>query len=430
MRAFLVAGLGFGDEGKGTTVDYLAGAEDAELVVFYNGGAQRAHNVVTPDGTHHTFSQFASGTFHPGCRTLHGPETLVNPLNLLTEGVMLQGKGVRDAFGRVYIDRRASLITPFHVAANRLRELVRGEEAHGTCGEGIGETASDREQGHGLVAEHLAPGSDLEMRLRDVQRRKRIELADDLAAGCSTWRAPFLDTPEWELLNNADEPIAAAQAFRSCAALVNVVSEYDLSQHETVIFEGSQGVLLDEWYGFHPHTTWSTCTFANAVRMLEGYDADITRLGVTRAYATRHGAGPFPTESLSVDVPEPHNDNDGWQGRMRFGFPDLVLMRYALDVLGGIDGLVVTNLDKFPNRLRLCVAYQRGRFICTRIEHSEIHDLSSQAQISSDLAGVEPIYQELSCDEYYERIGVPAYIKSYGPTTHDKLILQPSGEYS
>ncbi|MGE3913811.1 MAG: adenylosuccinate synthetase, partial [Chloroflexota bacterium] len=119
-KAYILVGLGFGDEGKGAWTDYLARTEPVHTVVRFNGGAQAGHNVVTPDGRHHTFAQFGSGTLVRGVNTHLSRYMLVNPLAMLKEDEALQALGVTDALRRTSIDRRALLTTPIQVAANRL----------------------------------------------------------------------------------------------------------------------------------------------------------------------------------------------------------------------------------------------------------------------------------------------------------------------
>ena len=134
MRAYVIVDLGFGDAGKGLLTDYLARQLKAGIVVRYNGGAQAGHNVVTPDGRHHTFSQFGSGTFIPGVKTYLSRDVVIHPGALLVEGAILEGKGIPDAFSRLRVSEQALVITPFHQAANRIREIVRGSDRHGSCG--------------------------------------------------------------------------------------------------------------------------------------------------------------------------------------------------------------------------------------------------------------------------------------------------------
>ena len=142
-NAILIADLGYGDAGKGSVIDALARETGAHTVVRYNGGAQAAHNVITPDGRQHTFSQFGSASFVPGVRTHLSRYMIVHPFAMLAEERHLRGLGVRDAFARTSIERGALVISPFQQAANRLREIARGEARHGSCGLGIGETMAD-----------------------------------------------------------------------------------------------------------------------------------------------------------------------------------------------------------------------------------------------------------------------------------------------
>ena len=144
QKAILITDLGFGDAGKGGLVDHLTRVTGAHTVVRYNGGAQAGHNVITPDGRHHTFAQFGSGSLVPGTRTYVSRFMLLDPLAMLAEERALQGLGVRDALARTAIDRRALITTPFHVAANRIKEVARGDARHGSCGMGIGETMADQ----------------------------------------------------------------------------------------------------------------------------------------------------------------------------------------------------------------------------------------------------------------------------------------------
>src|SRR5262249_10547168 len=141
----IVAGLGYGDSGKGTVVDWLCsplGSRPVQTVVRFNGGAQAAHNVLTRDGRHHAFAQFGAGTFTPRVRTHLSRFVLLDPLALAAEAAHLAIVGVPDALDRLTVDRDALLTTPYHPAANRARELARGNHRHGSCGMGIGETAS------------------------------------------------------------------------------------------------------------------------------------------------------------------------------------------------------------------------------------------------------------------------------------------------
>ncbi|MFL5345650.1 MAG: adenylosuccinate synthetase [Hyalangium sp.] len=361
---FVIVDLGFGDSGKGLLTDFLVRRTGASLVVRYNGGAQAGHNVVTPDGRHHTFAQFGAGTFLPGVRTFLSRHVVVHPTALLVEAAVLQGKGVEDVFSRVRISERARVITPFHQAANRLRELARGDARHGSCGVGVGETVQDslEHPAEAVQAGDLRDGAVLRSKLRRIRERKHAELSALWALGRTV---PAMER-ERGIFEREEVLDAWIEQATRLAKLGLVVPDSTLTgwmeEASSVVFEGAQGVLLDEWKGFHPFTTWSCCTASNALELIaeSAPDAQVTRVGVLRSYAVRHGAGPLPTETkmLRPGATE-HNAFNDWQGPVRYGWFDAVLARYALDVLGGVDVLALTHLDApSPSRSwAVCSAY-------------------------------------------------------------------------
>ena len=179
-----------------------------------------------------------------------------------------------------------------------------------------------------------------------------------------------------------------------------------------VVFEGAQGVLLDEQYGFHPHTTWSRCTAAGALELAG--DRSVRRLGVTRAYTTRHGAGPFPTEDPTMHLPELHNP-DGHAGRFRVGALDLMLLRYALRA-APMDELAVTCLDRVGATPVVGVAYE-GR------DDLELPRTLQEAEtLGQQLHQVQPVWSH--CEDLVavveERTGIPVVLTAHGPTPNDR----------
>lgn len=413
VKAVIVADLGFGDSGKGTVTDFLVRELGAQWVVRYNGGAQAAHNVVTDDGRHHTFSQFGSGTFVPGVRTYLSRFMVLHPGGLLEEARVLAEAGVGDAFQRVFIDPQVRVITPFHQAANRLREVLRGEARHGSCGLGVGETVhhSLEYPAEGVRAGDLLDAGRLRRKLVHIQRRYWQEFSGFRA---QLQRHP-LGAAEMEVLDGAE----ACEQFleESCRVALRVSRERPESG--AVVFEGAQGVLLDEWRGFHPYTTWSTCTFDNALKLAEEWGMEPYRLGVVRSYATRHGAGPFPSEDSTLDVPEPHNEWGDWQHGFRLGWLDLVLLRYAVQVCGGLDGLAVTHLDRFQPGWKVATSYGRVQ----ALQPGPFTDLGYQELLTQQLERAVPQYRELtSVEDLYSCLATlgPIMLGSWGPTAADK----------
>ena len=405
MRHVIVVDLGYGDAGKGTVVDWLCarGTEPVHTVVRFNGGAQAAHNVVAPDGRHHTFAQFGSGTFTPGVRTHLSRFMLVDPLALAGEAEHLRALGVGDALDRLTVDELALLTTPYHRAANREREVARGAARHGSCGMGIGETVA-----YSLSHED-AP------RVGDCLSPARLRHA--LTALHDWYRDEF---PQGAPVPAVDDCVDAFTAFAERVRVVGGDYLSRLLRTRPVVFEGAQGVLLDEWHGFHPYTTWSTTTFENAETLLGeaglGRDAAY-RLGVLRTYATRHGPGPFVTEdpALTADLPDRHNGTGRWQGTFRVGHLDAVALRYALEVTGPVDGLALTHMDVAQARddLRLCVAYEDLDRVPTTVKG----DLAGQAALTERLLKARPVYTRLGdpVAAVEDALRTPVVLRSYGP---------------
>lgn len=456
QQAILLADLGLGDSGKGTLIDYLSRETGAHTVIRYNGGPQAAHNVVTPDGRQHTFAQFGSGTLVPGVRTLLSRFMLINPLNMLKEERHLRALGITDALARMQIDRRALVITPFQRALNRLRELARSEQRHGSCGEGIGECMAD----YLAYGDQLLQAGDLRDRvltrkkLRFLREIKQIELTNLRV------HLPANELARREMALFADDQGIedCAEVYQYFASQIEVLDESGvgavLAQPGTLLFEGAQGVLLDENYGFTPYTTWSTTTFANARAILRehNYAGEISTLGVLRAYATRHGAGPFPSEApeLSPLLPERHNTWNDWQRAFRVGYFDLLTARYAIDLLGHLDHLALTHLDSLQAlpEWKFCYGYlyrgqsedlagyfEHNEQRISRINASSSVDLERQEQLTRRLLQCAPEYLSLPKRDpasylafIEEQLNIPIQITSSGPTAAEKqsrMLLSP-----
>lgn len=419
-RLVSLLGLGFGDCGKGLFTDYLCRRWNAHTVVRFNGGAQAGHNVVLPDGRHHTFSQFGAGTFVPATVTVLAYPVIVHPTALLVEAEHLRGKGVPDALERIIIDGRCLVTTPFHQAANRLRELRRGAAAHGTCGVGVGETVA-----------HSIDYPEQALRYADLER-PAIAYAK-LASIRATLRKQF-DACDAESAV-LDDPTMAERWLERVALLTRRVPPAPrdaiatrLHLPGTVLFEGAQGVLLDEWRGFHPHTTWSSIhpSSVEAVAADAGCIGKIEHLGILRSYMTRHGNGPMPTHDARLDhLSEPHNTSDGWQGIFRRGHPDALLLRYAVRVAGPLAGLLVSHLDAFEREreLRWCMSYDTAQGPVDAIAPGPEHDLAHQQRQGQMLASARPRYAiepTTSAAQFVGQLetlaGLPVLFGSHGPT--------------
>jgi adenylosuccinate synthase len=320
-RAVITVGLGFGDCCKGATVDYLCRELKADLIVRYSGGCQAAHNVMLPSGVSHTFSQFGSGTFNH-VQTYLGPDVIVSPLFMMNEANHLIQLGYRP-YKLLKVDKECLITTPYHQSLNRFQELKRGDGRHGSCGMGIGAT---REYSL-LYPEYALRMKDLHPhhhnRLATIYKLQKIKQWVNETAGVGITN--YIDVDDiYNHLYNASWGI-------------NVVDE--MPEFKMAVFEGAQGILLDENYGYHPHTTWSTVNTKRAWELLQNKDVEVHVMGCTRPYMTRHGAGTFLSydeglsNRLSV-IADAENPKNEWQGHVRYGLLDLNVLAYSKAALG------------------------------------------------------------------------------------------------
>jgi adenylosuccinate synthase len=422
-RAIITVGLGFGDEGKGATVDYLTRRYEADLVIRYCGGSQAGHNVQLPDGRRHTFSQFGAGTLaatpiHP-CTYL-GPQVIIDPPALAREAQHLAQLGVPDPAHLVTIHPRCLVTTPWLKVLNQLRELSRGEAKHGSCGQGIGETRSYWLK-YGQDAVFTSDLQELHV-LRDkleLQRQRILLESQELLDRVGDDVLHELDL--WNL--NTEDAACALNA----AVPDGVVIDASMPTYRTAIFEGAQGVLLDEYRGFHPHTTWSTVTPHHAWELVQqmGIDA-IAVLGVTRAYTTRHGDGPLPSfdPELTARLQDAGNPWNRWQGSLRCGWLDLPLLRYAATVAGPLDGIVVNHLDQIHgSEAQVCEAYRNAILAPAAAPH-----LSGQGRLTEQLRLARPVLSTATPDGIVRSLSAiaPVVITSSGPTHRERRFTELS----
>lgn len=352
MKAVAVIGAGFGDEGKGAMVDRLAApyGEDA-LVVRFNGGAQAGHTVVAPDGRRHVFSHFGAGSFS-GAPTWLSRFFAVNPILHRKEAERLAALGVSPA---LLVDPRCDVTTPYDMIINQIAEEMRGQDRHGSVGVGYGET----------IERHTRPEfatSAAMLHDRHAMRETLRRMRDNWVPARLARLGIHAVSPERRDILNGDGLIERfiedALTFRDGISLRSA-DALDGPAH--IVFEGAQGLLLDQDRGWFPHVTRSNTGLKNVLSIAT--EAGIDRIDViyaTRGYRTRHGAGPLPHETSGYPWPGIHdatNIHNDWQGSLRFGLLDVD--RLAQDIrtdLGDVNGsgvrvshsLAVTCLDQAP----------------------------------------------------------------------------------
>lgn len=410
-KAIAIAGLFYGDEGKGTMTDYLVRHNSASLVVRYNGGSQAAHNVVTDDGKHHTFAQIGSGAF-AGAKTYLSHHMLVDPIALDDEEGAY-GNEMSGMAPEITISPGAVVITPFHRYLNQFRELMRGGDAHGSCGNGVGETRRMALEGKCIRwRDLLLPNlKDMLFEMKNIIIK---EMSDLLAAHVG--RVPADDYSPVRKMGLFD-PAALADHLRSIARGYKQATFKEIAaQHDVIVFEGAQGVMLDETHGWAPYNTWTDCTFNNFFKLMDEAGAEgveVERVAVMRSYLTRHGAGPFLTENPDLVGWEKHNKTHPFMGPMRFGYFDYNLAKTALRILGGVESLAVTHLDELISD-QVSVGYSFKPEECAGLERT------------AGYLKNKPIYRpwhrtpELVCQDIERELRRPVVYRSYGPAAKDK----------
>ncbi len=424
-RNVVVVGTQWGDEGKGKIVDLLTDRVGA--VVRFQGGHNAGHTLVI-DGEKTVLHLIPSGILRDGVQCLIGNGVVLSPEALLEELHMLEGRGV-PARERLRISAACPLILPCHVALDAARERARGSSAIGTTGRGIGPAYEDKVARRGLRVEDLFHRKRFAAKLGELLDYHNFVLQHYFQA----------ETVEFQQI--LERSLEMAETLRPLVADIPELLDGLNQRGERVLFEGAQGTLLDIDHGTYPFVTSSTTTASGA-----GSGSGVGPcaldyvLGITKAYTTRVGAGPFPTElfdEMGEHLARRGHEFGSTTGRARrTGWFDAVALRRARQ-LNSLTGLCITKLDVLDGLdvIRLCTGY--------RID-GEIHTTPPQA--AADYEQCEAVYEELpgwcestlgvKCYEdlpdnarvYLERIQelveVPIDIVSTGPERSETIILR------
>ena len=320
VKAIAVVGSAWGDESKGKMVDYFS--DENTMVVRYNGSAQAGHTVVR-DGICHIFRHFGSGTLM-GASTFLSQFFINNPTLFLKELELLKSL---DCNPKVFVDEIGMVYVPWDAMINQILEETRGNARHGSCGIGINETMKrDELVSYRVTIDNLKRPDELRDRLKFIQenwiptRLKQLNL-----------------TPSQEWMENLtsidilDTYIQQCTEFLSYVTVGNVWHK-EIFENKNIVFEGAQGLLLDEDHYFFPHVTHSHTGLKNILVLAD--IIEITELDViyaTRAYATRHGAGPFPREVKDLSYKDETNVPHMFQGVLRFGYLDIDLLKESIE---------------------------------------------------------------------------------------------------
>ncbi|MEJ2671701.1 MAG: adenylosuccinate synthase [Deltaproteobacteria bacterium] len=426
MPNVVVVGTQWGDEGKGKIVDLLT--EQAACVVRYQGGNNAGHTLVV-GGEKFIFHLVPSGILHPGTACLIGNGVVLDPEVLLTEIDNLQTRGIKVGPENLRISERTQVIMPYHKRLDVARERAKGAAKIGTTGRGIGPCYEDKVARRGIRVAELLDPEVLRARLAEVLPEKNFYLEKFLA-----------DQPLAE-----DEILAPylemGKRLAPLVANVSVLLAEAVRQHRNILFEGAQGTHLDIDHGTYPYVTSSNpvaggaCTGSGV-----GPNQLHQVLGIVKAYTTRVGGGPFPTECLDeegdhlVECGVEFGSTTG--RRRRCGWLDAVVLRDSAR-LNGLTGLAITKLDVLTtlNPIKICVGYEvngsrRETIPATIQELQHCRPLYEEMPgWSEDIRGVRGLEDLPQATLNYlkrleELVGVPIQIVSVGPDREETIMAQ------
>lgn len=388
MPLDIIIGAQWGDEGKGRITDHLA--KSANIVARYSGGDNAGHTV-TVGRDIFKLHLLPSGVIHPNVVGVLGNGMVINPQRLIEEMETLKAKGVDVSPSRIKISYAAHLITPAHIALDKANEVALGEGKIGTTGRGIGPAYTDKNARCGLRAEIFA---DMESAADQVETHiAQANLTLEKIYGQPTLKPKAV----------AAEFAEYAQRLKPYITDTSLYLHHALKENKNVLAEGAQGSLLDIDHGTYPYVTSSSPTTGGAFTGL-GVAPQFTRrvIGVTKAFQTRVGEGPFPTEAFGAEAERlrgtganPWDEYGTTTGRpRRCGWIDLVLLRYSARV-NGLTELAITKMDVLSglDRVRLCVAYR---------QEGKLHDELPLGP--AHLTGCEAVYEDVKGWSDAERV--------------------------
>ncbi len=431
-RNVVVVGTQWGDEGKGKIVDWLT--DHAQGVVRFQGGHNAGHTLVIA-GRKTALQLIPSGVMREGVACYIGNGVVVDPAHMLTEIARIEALGI-DVRSRLHLSESCPLILPFHVEVDRAREARREGTAGGkigTTGKGIGPAYEDKVARRALRVQDLKHPERFEAKLRELLELHNNELTGLLGAQALPLQ-PMLD-----------DAMRAAEQLQPLMADVGYALHKAHGAGDNLLFEGAQGTLLDIDHGTYPYVTSSNCVAGNAAAG-SGVGPGMLHyiLGITKAYTTRVGGGPFPTE---LDILAPgsvghHLSSVGQErgvvtGRMRrCGWLDAAALKRSM-IINGISGLCITKLDVLDGlpEIQVCTGYKLGGRVLDilPLDGDEIdacepvyETLPGWTQTTAGLTNWEQL--PVNARRYLERmqalIGVPIDMVSTGPDRVQTILLR------
>ena len=426
MPNVVVVGTQWGDEGKGKIVDLLT--EQAQVVVRYQGGNNAGHTLVVGE-ERFIFHLIPSGILHPGTMCCIGNGVVLDPEVFLQEIDRLRSRGLQVGPENLRVSERTQVIMPYHQRLDLARERAKGAGKIGTTGRGIGPCYEDKVARRGIRVADLVEPQLLRTKLKEILPEKNFLL--EKLFGDKPFTLQEILEPYQEM----------GQRLKPLVANVSVLLQQAAQEGKNILFEGAQGTHLDIDHGTYPFVTSSNPVAGGAATGAGVGPGALHRvLGIVKAYTTRVGGGPFPTECLDdigTHLQECGVEFGSTTGRpRRCGWLDLVVLREAVR-LNGLTGLAVTKLDVLSSlkTLRLCVAYdldgeRRDSMPATLPELERCQPIFEDLPgWHEDIRGVRRFEDlPLTCRQYLKRVeelaGVPIQLVSVGPDREETILVQ------
>lgn len=455
-KIYVVTDLGPGDGGKGGVVHKIVNTFHARAVLKFGGG-QGSHGVATDEGEHFAFSHWGCATLE-GIPTVIAPSFVVIPHAILNEGEELRKMGIYDPYALLKVTSNVLCATPVHKVVSQLRELLRKDHPRGTVGTGVGVayrhwqktrfSAVAADTDNVFMRDLYGDTGNLISKLGSIAALARMEFAKakigrDFLPEDWTLAEELLDLihdPEYYIDWTLAEYRKLTKTNIELVDFTETLRRYD----GIAVAECSHGVLTDAECGLVPHTS-ALRTLPRFVRETlreAGFDGKFVNLGVTRAYAIRHGAGPLPTEDSKMRetlLPYSHKQSNRWQGEVRVGALDFVLLKKAIDVCGGpkeFDGLCVTWLDQIieNDAWQFCHQYlscpENSIFPFTFLSIGSLDAMGIAIEsvtpqiLQQDLSyWIEQETIDFCCRLFEAELSVPVRMVSLGPDDQHKILL-------
>lgn len=381
MHNYILTGMQFGDEGKGSFVDWLTDVEEVDCIVRYNGGCHASHTVINPEGVLHKYSQLGSGMFRNSCHT-YLTENMVVDLAALKREVEIFSKETNaemvDIMKRVHIHENCYVVTPYHRLMNMIREFSLGKDRRSSGSVGVSEVKRIIFETSGTIGIQIKEIFSLDA-LSIIKEKFKLLQQHVFEFYKKNYLVIWNNVPEemeptlrkWIVWLNGEyaldyeaksyiEKFGREADFNlySMGCIYSSKLEH-VRAYDKTIYEGGRGLLIDYVYGTKPDTSCLNTTIEFAIKYIEPHDIT-SKIGVAKAICSRHGAGAFPTEvkRMSEEINDDDQEVTYLNGRIRFGWFDAVLFRYAQSI-NKVNEIYLSSLDllNYYKKIKICNSY-------------------------------------------------------------------------